>query len=103
MITRTLAIEWGPDGIRVNSIVPGPIDDTEGMKRLAASAEVKNTLLASIPLRRLGGKDDIAELALFLASESSAYISGTVMVCDGGQSLLGSGPWVQGLAFGVRK
>jgi NAD(P)-dependent dehydrogenase (short-subunit alcohol dehydrogenase family) len=103
MITRTLAIEWGPDGIRVNSIVPGPIDDTEGMKRLAASVEVKNTLLASIPLRRLGRKDDIAELALFLASESSAYISGTVMVCDGGQSLLGSGPWVQGLALGVRK
>ena len=48
-------------------------------------------------------KDDIAELALFLASESSAYISGTVMICDGGQSLLGSGPWVEGLKLGARK
>jgi NAD(P)-dependent dehydrogenase (short-subunit alcohol dehydrogenase family) len=103
MITRTLAIEWGPEGVRVNSIVPGPIDDTEGIKRLAASEEVKNAMTGSIPLRRLGTKDDIAELAMFLASDSSSYISGTVMVCDGGQSLLGSGPWVQGLALGARK
>ena len=103
MITRTLAIEWGPEGVRVNSIVPGPIDDTEGIRRLAASPEVKEAMRNSIPLRRLGTKDDIAELALFLASESSAYISGTVMICDGGQSLLGSGPWVEGLKLGARK
>lgn len=103
MITRTLAIEWGPEGVRVNSIVPGPIDDTEGMKRLAANQQVRDTLIRSIPLRRFGTKDDIAELALFLASESSSYISGAVMVCDGGQSLLGSGPWVEGLALGTKK
>jgi NAD(P)-dependent dehydrogenase (short-subunit alcohol dehydrogenase family) len=103
MITRTLAIEWGPVGIRVNSIVPGPIDDTEGVKRLVATPEVRKAMTDSIPLRRLGTKDDIAELAIFLASESSSYISGTVMVCDGGQSLLGSGPWVQGLELGARK
>lgn len=103
MITRTLAIEWGPEGVRVNSIVPGPIDDTEGMKRLAANQHVRDTLTRSIPLRRFGTKDDIAELAIFLASESASYISGTVMVCDGGQSLLGSGPWVEGLALGAKK
>ncbi len=103
MITRTLAIEWGPEGVRINSIVPGPIDDTEGMKRLAANQQVRDALTRSIPLRRFGTKDDIAELALFLASESSSYISGAVMVCDGGQSLLGSGPWVEGLALGVKK
>jgi NAD(P)-dependent dehydrogenase (short-subunit alcohol dehydrogenase family) len=103
MITRTLAIEWGPEGVRVNSIVPGPIDDTEGMKRLAANDKVRDTLTRSIPLRRFGTKDDISELAIFLASESAAYISGAVMVCDGGQSLLGSGPWVEGLALGAKK
>jgi NAD(P)-dependent dehydrogenase (short-subunit alcohol dehydrogenase family) len=103
MITRTLAIEWGPEGVRVNSIVPGPIDDTEGMKRLAANQQIRDTLTRSIPLRRFGTKDDIAELAVFLASESASYISGTVMVCDGGQSLLGSGPWIEGLALGAKK
>lgn len=103
MITRTLAIEWGPQGVRVNSIVPGPIDDTEGMKRLAANQQVRDTLTRSIPLRRFGTKDDIAELALFLASESASYISGAAIVCDGGQSLLGSGPWVEGLALGAKK
>jgi NAD(P)-dependent dehydrogenase (short-subunit alcohol dehydrogenase family) len=103
MITRTLAIEWGPEGVRVNSIVPGPIDDTEGMKRLATNQQVRDNLTRSIPLRRFGTKDDIAELALFLASESASYISGAVMVCDGGQSLLGSGPWVEGLALGVKR
>lgn len=101
MVTRTLAIEWGPSGVRVNSIVPGPIDDTEGMRRLAASPEVKSALTRNIPLQRFGTKDDIAELALFLASDSAAYISGAIMVCDGGQSLLGSGPWVEGLSLGV--
>jgi NAD(P)-dependent dehydrogenase (short-subunit alcohol dehydrogenase family) len=103
MITRTLAIEWGPEGVRVNSIVPGPIDDTEGMKRLAANQQVRDRLTRSIPLRRFGRKDDIAELALFLASESASYISGAVMVCDGGQSLLGSVPWVEGLVLGAKK
>ena len=103
MITRSLAIEWGPEGVRINSIVPGPIDDTEGMKRLAANQQVRDTLTRSIPLRRFGTKDDIAELAIFLASGSASYISGTVMVCDGGQSLLGSGPWVEGLALGAKK
>jgi NAD(P)-dependent dehydrogenase (short-subunit alcohol dehydrogenase family) len=103
MITRTLAIEWGPEGVRVNSIVPGPIDETEGMRRLAANEKVRNAFTQSIPVRRFGTKDDIAELAIFLASESASYISGAVMVCDGGQSLLGSGPWVEGLTLGSRK
>ena len=97
MLTRTLAIEWGSQGIRVNSITPGPIEDTEGMKRLAAASEIMEGLKRSIPLQRFGKKDDIADLALFLASDAASYISGAVMVCDGGQSLLGSGPWVQGL------
>lgn len=103
MITRTLAIEWGPQGIRVNSITPGPIEETEGMKRLGAVPQVAETLKRSIPVQRFGRKDDIADLALFLASDASSYINGAVMVCDGGQSLLGSGPWVQSMMASMEK
>ena len=102
MITRTLALEWGPQGVRVNSIVPGAISDTEGMKRLASAPGVLDKLSHSVAMQRLGTKDDIAELALFLASESAAYVTGTVMPCDGGLSLLGAVPWVQGLELATR-
>ena len=91
MITRTLAIEWGGAGVRVNSITPGPIDDTEGMRRLAPGEDAREKLLGALPLGRLGTKQDIAQTALFLASDAAAYVTGTLLVCDGGQSLLGSG------------
>jgi NAD(P)-dependent dehydrogenase (short-subunit alcohol dehydrogenase family) len=103
MITRTLAIEWGPTGIRVNSIAPGPIGDTEGMRRLAPTGEVTERLQSGIPLQRYGTKDEIADLALFLSSSAAAYITGAVVVCDGGQSLLGSGGWVEALKTGSAK
>ena len=91
MLTRTLAIEWGGAGVRVNSIVPGPIDDTEGMRRLAPGDDVREKLIGALPLGRFGTKQDIAQLALFLVSDAAAYVTGSLMVCDGGQSLLGSG------------
>jgi NAD(P)-dependent dehydrogenase (short-subunit alcohol dehydrogenase family) len=91
MVTRVLAIEWGGLGIRVNSIAPGPIDDTEGMKRLTPNEEAKNRLSQKIPLQRFGEKREIADLALFLASDAAAYITGAVIPCDGGQALIGSG------------
>lgn len=94
MVTRCLAIEWGQMGVRVNSIAPGPIDDTEGMKRLAPSAAIKEAVTASIPMRRFGTKDDIANLALFLASPLSTYITGAVIPADGGWSLQGSGQYM---------
>ena len=103
MITKTLAIEWGPQGVRVNSITPGPIEDTEGMKRLAAVREVSEGLRKSIPMQRYGRKDDIANAALFLASDAASFISGAILVCDGGQSLLGSGPWVQSMMASTEK
>jgi NAD(P)-dependent dehydrogenase (short-subunit alcohol dehydrogenase family) len=97
MITRTLAIEWGPVGVRVNSIVPGPTADTEGMRRLAPSAEGAEKFRKFIPLQRFGTKDELADLALFLTSDAAAYITGAVMLCDGGQSLVGSGIWTHAL------
>lgn len=89
MLTRTLAIEWGPQGVRVNSIAPGAVDETEGMKRLAPTPEVRTLMTNAIPLRRFATKDEIADLAIFICSDAARYITGTVMVCDGGQSLGG--------------
>ncbi|MBZ5536162.1 MAG: SDR family oxidoreductase [Acidobacteriia bacterium] len=100
MLTRTLAVEWGKAGVRVNSIAPGPIAETEGMRRLSPTEEIKQKLARSIPLQRFGSKDEIADLALFLCSDAAAYITGAVYVCDGGQSLLGSGGFMSALVQG---
>ena len=102
MITRTLAIEWGPLGIRVNSVVPGPIADTEGMKRLTPTPEMAAALANALPLQRYGEKEEIADLAMFLASDAAKYITGAVVPCDGGSCLVGSGAWVQAMAGAVR-
>ena len=89
MLTRTLAMEWGGAGVRVNSISPGPIDETEGMSRLAGDAESRKKVETSVPMQRLGTKDDIANVALFLASEAASYITGSIYACDGGMQLMG--------------
>ena len=99
MITRTLAIEWGGAGVRVNSIIPGPIEDTEGMRRLTPDDETRQKLTRVLPLQRFGTKQDISQLALFLASDAASYITGSLMVCDGGQSLLGSGLMLQAMGL----
>lgn len=88
-LIRSLAVEWGEHGIRVNAIVPGPIADTEGMRRLAATATQRSRIERSVPLRRYGRKAEVAELALFLASRRATYITGAIIPCDGGLSLMG--------------
>ena len=85
-VTRNLAVEWGQFGIRVNGIAPGPIADTEGMRRLAGSAADKAK--ASVPLGRFGAIEEIAAAAVFLRSNAAAYITGTTLVVDGGQSVV---------------
>ena len=89
MMMKNLALEWGRHGIRCNSIVPGPIEGTEGMKRLS-NPEVVTQLEESIPLGRMGTVDEIGQVAVFLASPMASYVSGTVLVTDGGQNLAGS-------------
>lgn len=89
MITRTFAMEWGSEGVRVNSIVPGPIQGTEGMKRLAPTQELLDKVTDSIPLGRLGETSDIGKAAMFLASDMAEYVTGTVLPVDGGWSLGG--------------
>ena len=89
MLMKNLAIEWGTYGIRCNSIVPGPIEGTEGMKRLS-DPTLHQQFVASVPLRRMGTVDDIGQVAVLLASPLASYLTGCVVVCDGGQNLVGS-------------
>lgn len=88
-ITRNLSAEWGRHGIRVNGIAPGPIEDTEGMKRLLMP-ELKEKITRKIPLGRFGRIADIENAALFLTSDAASYINGVTLVVDGGNWLLGT-------------
>jgi NAD(P)-dependent dehydrogenase (short-subunit alcohol dehydrogenase family) len=90
IMMKNLAIEWGRHGIRANSVVPGPISGTEGLKRLVSEADAAE-LIAALPLRRYGSVDDIGQAAVFLASPLAQYVTGTVLQVDGGLSLIGSG------------
>jgi NAD(P)-dependent dehydrogenase (short-subunit alcohol dehydrogenase family) len=95
MMMKNLALEWGRYGIRVNSIVPGPIAGTEGAKRLTDPG-AQAALIEAVPLHRLGTVDDIGQTAVFLASPLATYITGCVVICDGGQNLAGSAPFNAG-------
>ncbi len=82
-MTRTFALEWGGLGIRVNGIAPGPIDDTEGMSRLAPG-DVKERMIRMIPIGRYGKIEEIGNIAVFLASDAASLIHGETIVADGG-------------------
>lgn len=90
MITRTLALEWGPEGIRVNSVIPGPIDGTEGMARLAPTPDAVRSVIDAVPMRRLGTPGDIGSACLFLASDAARYVSGVILPVDGAWSAAGA-------------
>lgn len=92
-ITRTLAVEWGPLGVRVVGLAPGPIEGTEGMSRLS-SDETRERVIAAIPLRRFGRIDEMAAAALFLVSEGASYVSGETLVADGAAWLGTSAQWM---------
>jgi 2,4-dienoyl-CoA reductase [(3E)-enoyl-CoA-producing], peroxisomal len=87
-MTRTLAVEWGPQGVRVNAIAPGPIVDTEGARRLFPG-ELADRLRSLIPTRRLGSIADIINLALFVLSDAGSNLNGSILVTDGGLCLAG--------------
>ncbi len=99
MLTRVLSIEWGGDGIRVNSIIPGPIWDTEGARRLAPTEDMQAIVRRSVPLGRYGTKDEVADLALFLASPLAAYITGAIVPVDGGLTAAGPRGFGQAIAM----
>jgi NAD(P)-dependent dehydrogenase (short-subunit alcohol dehydrogenase family) len=88
MLTRTLAAELAPD-IRVNAIAPGLIE-TKFSEVLWGTPELHEKALRAIPLHRLGQTDDLAGAALYLASDASGFVTGSVMTVDGGQTLGGA-------------
>lgn len=87
MMVKVLAMEWGPAGIRVNAISPGPIIGTEGVDRMAPTDDDKARWSDTLSLRRFGTPDDIASAAMFLSSAEASYITGTILDCDGGMKL----------------
>ena len=82
-LTRTLAVEWGPHGIRVNGLAPGPVEGTEGVARLTTPASRK-MIDEQCPLGRMARIEEVADAAVFLCSEASAFITGVTVVIDGG-------------------
>ncbi len=84
MLVKCLALEWGAEGIRVNAICPGPIEGSEGMKRLAPTDEALAYIKGKVPLRRLGTTKDIVEAVGFLVGPSADFVTGLILDCDGG-------------------
>ena len=89
MMTRVLALEWGAEGVRVNAISPGPIADTEGIRRLAPTPEALQGMVDGVPLQRMGSLEDIANMAMFLSSPLASYVTGAIIPVDGGTALRG--------------
>jgi NAD(P)-dependent dehydrogenase (short-subunit alcohol dehydrogenase family) len=89
-LRRALAAEWGRGGIRVNSIVPGPVADTEGMRRLTGAMTMESWL-ESVPLGRFAEPIEIGRVAAFLLSPWASYITGAEIIADGGLTLSGPG------------
>ncbi|KAA8983411.1 SDR family oxidoreductase [Halospina sp. K52047b] len=85
-LARNLAVEWGPRGIRVNAIAPGLVR-TDFAKALVEDPERVRSAEQQTPLRRIGEPVDIAGLAVFLATRASAYVTGQVIVADGGETV----------------
>src|SRR6201997_2287005 len=90
-LTRSLAVEWGNRGIRMNAIAPGPIPTQGAFSRLLPRPDLERHALERIPLHRFGTVEEFADLAAFLVSDSAGYINGEVVVMDGGEWLQGAG------------
>ena len=90
-LMRSLAVEWGNRGIRMNAIAPGPIPTQGAFSRVLPRPEMETVAIERNPLRRFGSVEELANLAAFLVSDGSAYINGEVIRMDGGEFLQGAG------------
>lgn len=88
-LTRSLAVEWGGEGIRVNAVAPGLVAGTEGSRRLAESIGYVDEYLGQVPLARLTSTEDVAAVVLFLVSPAARHVTGVEITVDGGASLGG--------------
>jgi NAD(P)-dependent dehydrogenase (short-subunit alcohol dehydrogenase family) len=86
-MTRSLAVEWSPSGVRVNCIAPGFIDTAMSAKAFENDSSRRDRVLARTPLRRLGEPSDVAGAALYLASDQSKFVTGIILPVDGGNSI----------------
>jgi gluconate 5-dehydrogenase len=82
-LTKDMAVKLAPHRIRVNAIAPGAFD-TDMMDYVRGDAETLRRFLDQIPQKRAGGEDDVKGAAVFLASDAAAYVTGHVLVVDGG-------------------
>lgn len=83
-LTKSLAVQFGPRGIRTNAIAPGPIETPLLTSWLLTNPEAKQRRLSRIPMGRFGRPEDIVHMALYLASDESTWVNGSVLVVDGG-------------------
>jgi len=90
-LTRSLAVEWGNRGIRMNAIAPGPIPTQGAFSRVLPRPDLETLALERNPLHRFGTVEELANLAAFLVSDGSGYINGEVIRMDGGEFLQGAG------------
>lgn len=90
-MTRSLAVEWGHAGIRLNAVAPGPIPTEGAWARLMAFPEAEQNTIDRIPLGRLGSPEELANLATFLLSDLCPYQTGDCITMDGGEWLAGAG------------
>jgi NAD(P)-dependent dehydrogenase (short-subunit alcohol dehydrogenase family) len=84
-MTRALAVQLGPQGIRVNALAPGPIA-TAHVEKFFPDEAARALRLARFPMGRFGTTDDVAELASFLSSDAASWITGQMVCVDGGAS-----------------
>ncbi|MGP6239659.1 SDR family oxidoreductase [Cuniculiplasma sp. SKW4] len=89
--TKSIAVEWGPKGIRANGIAPGPFKTEGAWKNLIPDQSFEDYLINKNPMKRLGNTKEISELAAFLLSDYSSFINGEVIRIDGGEFLRGAG------------
>lgn len=85
-LTKSVALEWAPRGVRVNAIAPGWID-TSMNRAERDDPEAERAILAQVPMGRWGRPEEIANVAVFLASDAASFMTGSVVVADGGQTL----------------
>ena len=90
-LTRSLAVEWGDRGIRMNAIAPGPIPTQGAFSRVLPRPELETLALDRNPQHRFGTVEELANLAAFLVSDGSGYVNGEVVRMDGGEFLQGAG------------